>query len=282
MQLAYHYIRVSGRGQVDGDGPDRQRDAIKQFCEAHGLAFAGEFFDEAVSGTKEGMDRPAFSKMLIEADIQRAVIVVERMDRLARDLLVSEMLLRECRTRGIKVFCADQGQLIDIASDEGDPTRKLIRQVLAAVAEWGKSELVRKLRHARERVKRERGRCEGTIPYGELPGETRILALIIQFHRNRQWSVNQIAEALNLHGFRTRRGSLWDYKNVYRAILNFNRKKDKNLRSIHLTGRRKKPARDIHSIHQGKRRPIRRRRCPAQGEVRDPVSSGNEQREAGI
>jgi len=36
------------------------------------------------------------------------------MDRLARCLMTQEFLLAECRKRGLKVYSADQGQLIDM------------------------------------------------------------------------------------------------------------------------------------------------------------------------
>src|SRR5204863_235004 len=104
--------------------------------------------------------------------------VVERLDRLARDLMVSEFLLKELRIRGIKVFATDQGALIDMANNEGDPTRKLIRQIIAALSEWEKSQLVLKLRVARERKRKQTGRCEGPLPYGSITAERIILDTI--------------------------------------------------------------------------------------------------------
>lgn len=185
MGEVYTYIRVSSRGQLDGDGPDRQRDAIAAFCAAHGLKPVGEFFERAVRGDTEGMDRPAFSDM-IERTVNLAknghpieAIVVERMDRLARDLMVSEVLLAECRKHKLKVYAADQGNLVDMAGDGGDPTRVLIRQIMAALAQWEKAALVKKLRLARERKKALTGWCGETRPYGALEGEKEILDLIL-------------------------------------------------------------------------------------------------------
>src|SRR5690349_9352258 len=165
------YIRVSSRGQIDGDGPERQRESIQRFCGAHGLQLVCEAFEQ-VSGTIEGLAREAFSEMIEMIDKRKQsdpihAVVVERMDRLARDLMVSEILLSELRKRGIKVFCVDQGTLTDMASNDGDPTRKLLRQMLGAIAEWEKSQLVMKLRIAREHVKATKGRCEGAKPFGQ-------------------------------------------------------------------------------------------------------------------
>lgn len=218
---AYRYIRVSGRGQLNGDGPERQRDACDKFFAQHGLEFAGELFDKAVSGKREGMDRPAFREFIETHDAHVAqgltpigVIVVERMDRLARDLMVSEMLLRECRERGIKVFACDHEATIDLASDDGDPTRKLLRQFMAALAEWQKSELVLKLAKARERIRRTKGRCEGPRPYGSTAGEQQMIKQIVSL-REAPMTFAGVADFLNESGFRAPKDRAWDRKMVF-------------------------------------------------------------------
>lgn len=213
----FGYLRVSGRGQVDGDGPERQRQAIKSFCEAHRLTFIREYFEGAISGTVEGIDRPQFFRMLEEIELAKicgsSAIIVERMDRLARDLMVQEFIIAECHKRGIKVFSADQGALIDMVEDSGDPTRKLIRQILGALAEWEKSQLVLKLRVARQRVKAKTGRCEGRKFYGETAVERRILKLALDtFSAVPDYGVT--ARLLNEGGFKTRYGKKWTRQNT--------------------------------------------------------------------
>jgi len=203
------YIRVSSKGQMEGDGPARQVDAIKTFCASHKLNIIWSYTEEGVSGTVEAMDREVFSEMIcyIERckDSGKPVeaVVVERLDRLARDLMVSEILLKELRTRGIKVFAADQGALIDMANNEGDPTRKLIRQIIGALAEWEKSQLVLKLRLARERKKRQGFRMCGNIPYGKTVNERTILGLM-KLWRSQGFSFERISALLNESDFKTR------------------------------------------------------------------------------
>lgn len=217
------YIRVSGRGQLDGDGPERQRDSCAAFCKEHNVGLSKEFFERGVSGTVEGMDRPEFLNMMEHVSMDSSVIgiVVERLDRLARDLMVSEMLLKECRDRGIKVFSADIG-LVDQATNEGDPSRKLIRQVIGAVAEFAKSELVMKLSKARHRIKQQTGRCEGRKPYGARPGEQTILSAI-RGYVSINLSLEKIAGILNDSGFRTRYGKAWTRQNVGSIIVSSNK-----------------------------------------------------------
>jgi DNA invertase Pin-like site-specific DNA recombinase len=171
------------------------------------------------------VDRPGFLKLMEDSDRDREAgdttercIVVERMDRLARDLMVSEMLLRECRKRGIKVFSADQG-LVDISSNDGDPSRKLIRQIMGAVAEWEKSVLVKKLYAARRRRAAERGQCEGPKPFG-LGGvrEKRIVQRMQMLQITSADTFSQIAEKLNAEGHKTRFGHRWTKGAVYAVL----------------------------------------------------------------
>jgi DNA invertase Pin-like site-specific DNA recombinase len=216
------YLRVSGKGQVDGDGPERQHDKIKDFCTAHGLHIVESAYEKAVSGTVEAMDRPIFSlvmERITRGDLAIGAIVVERMDRLARDLMVQEFLLKECRARGIKVFSADFGTTDDMASNDVDPTRVLIRQVLGALAQWEKAQIVAKLAAARNRIKASGQRCEGNRPYGSKPGEAAVMNVMLELYATGMGFAS-IAGMLNSGGFTTRSGSVWTGPKVYDIIRN--------------------------------------------------------------
>lgn len=212
------YTRVSSKGQVDGDGPTRQSEAIRKFCGDHNLKLV-TLFHEEISGTTEL--REEFSRMIefIEDVKDIDAVAVERMDRLARDLMVSEFLLKELRTRKIKLFAVDQGVLIDLASDDGDPTRKLIRQILAALSEWEKSQLVLKLRLARERKTRLTGWQPGTRPFGDTPAELRTLNIIKNF-LSRGMTQDRIAQLLNEAGLPTRFGKKWSQQKLSEMLKN--------------------------------------------------------------
>ena len=43
---AVSYVRVSGKGQADGDGPERQRLAIDRFAKSSGLVLLEEFLEK--------------------------------------------------------------------------------------------------------------------------------------------------------------------------------------------------------------------------------------------
>lgn len=210
---AVSYLRVSGKGQIDGDGFPRQREAITRYAKAAGLVLVDEYRDEGVSGTKELDDREGLSDLLarIRSNGVR-VVLVERADRLARDLIVGELILNQFRDLGVKVIAADSGTELSAGGDD-DPTRTLIRQVLGAVSQFEKAVIVSKLKAARVRKRRAEGRCEGRKPFGTRPGEAEIVERILKLRRKPRGGVRlsfaAIAERLNVEGMKTRTGKPW-------------------------------------------------------------------------
>src|SRR5262245_46264300 len=110
MAKAISYLRVSGKAQIDRDGFTRQHDTIVRYAKGAGYQVVDEFRDEGVSGTKELEAREGLSELfaLIRANGVR-VVLVERADRLARDLMVSEVILAEFRKLKVKVIAAADG-----------------------------------------------------------------------------------------------------------------------------------------------------------------------------
>jgi len=169
----------------------------------------------------QALDRPALASLLDDsANNDHAVkaIIVEKLDRLARDLMVQEVILRDFQRRGVNLISATEGS--DLLSE--DPTRKLIRQMFGAVAEYDKSMLVMKLRAARERVKAKTGKCDGRKGYYETDHGKTVLARIKQLKRKRRdmkpLSSTDIAEALNREGLMTLTGKAWTGGNVAAAM----------------------------------------------------------------
>jgi DNA invertase Pin-like site-specific DNA recombinase len=88
------------------------------------------------------------------------VVIVEDASRFARELMTQELGILALMKRGVRVLTANGDDL----TDESDPSRKMMRQIAGAFAEYEKARLVAKLRAARNRVRAERGRCEGRKP----------------------------------------------------------------------------------------------------------------------
>jgi DNA invertase Pin-like site-specific DNA recombinase len=212
---AVTYLRVSGLGQVGGDGFARQREAVGIRAKDLGLEIGEEFRDEGVSGTAPLQDRPGLAALVEHVARERAgTVLVERSDRLARDLIEGELILREFRTLGVRVIEAEGGH--DLTAGEGNPTATLVRQVLSAVAEFEKSALVAKLRAARDRKKRNGGHGVGTYRFGQHPGrpwEVETLERIKELRKVRpgrkRMPLREVAAVLNAEGRESRSGRLW-------------------------------------------------------------------------
>lgn len=192
---AFTYLRVSGKGQISGDGFPRQRETVQKFAKRNQIEIVREFRDEGVSGTKDAFDRDGLTDLLvaIKANGVRTVLV-ERADRLARDLMVSEILLDEFRKLEVTVIEAESG--LDLTVHNQDPTRVLMRQMLAAISQWEKSCIVQKLRASRVRIRKTKGKCEGRKPFGESAEESTVIQRI-QTLRSKGKTIKAIADCLN-------------------------------------------------------------------------------------
>ncbi|NOS67366.1 MAG: recombinase family protein [Candidatus Peribacteraceae bacterium] len=167
MKRVFAYLRVSTAHQLDGYGFDRQKEACQKLAELKGWSIV-RAFEEQESGSVDSMDRPKLTEALNLCGEQYDTILVERVDRIARDLVVAELFFRECKKRGVKIYSADTGE--ELVDAQGDPTRKLIRQILGALAEWDKSQTCKKLQAGRRRKKHETGKpCGGSYPFGDHP-----------------------------------------------------------------------------------------------------------------
>ena len=220
---AFAYLRVSGKGQIDGDGFDRQRDKIRQWAARHGVEIAREFIEAGISGTSDLDNRPALSELFAALTSNGCrTVLVERSDRLSRDLMVGEVLLAEFRKFGVRVIECEDGRELTI-DDPDNPTGTMVRQILAVIAQFEKTSIVSKLRKARARKRAETGRCEGAKPFGHFPGEAAAIAEMRRLRRKpvgkeKRMSFARIAAWLDEAGYKTRTGAPWAAETV-RQIL---------------------------------------------------------------
>ena len=218
---AYAYLRVSGKGQVQGHGFDRQLETIRKFCDSATFEIVDEF-KEQVSGTKDETERTEFSAMVHE--ILRdgvSTIIVESLDRLAREYRIQEQLLIYLASKNITLIAANTGEDITSAITS-DPMKKAMVQMQGIFAELDKSLLVKKLRKSRERIRKVQGKCEGRKGYAESNPE--LLGLIRKLRRKPRSSImkrmtfDQVAERLNEDGKRAANGKPFT-GNTVRGIL---------------------------------------------------------------
>ena len=217
---AVAYLRTSSAANVgsDKDSDKRQREAIQRYAKATGYEVVGEFFDAAVSGADPIETRSGFGALLdtIEGNGVR-VVIVEDASRFARDLITQELGILSLIKRGVCVLTSSGDDL----TQSDDPTRKLMRQVAGAFAEYERARLVSKLRHARDR-KRERGeRVEGRTPahvlYPEATAEAKRLRRASPKTGERR-SFRDIAETLATAGLVTKAGKPFAPTSIKRMV----------------------------------------------------------------
>ncbi len=204
MMKAHAYLRVSGKGQVDGDGFPRQLKAVREYAAAHDIKIVNVYREEGVSGTKESMDRAAWADMMTTLHSNGVrTIIIEKLDRLARDLMVQEATIADLQKHGFTLISIAEPDLMAT-----DPTRILMRQLMGAVAQYDKSQIVLKLRGARVRKRAKEGRCEGRKPFGYFDGETDAVGRMKAL-RSEGLGFDRIAARLNADHVPTRTGKLW-------------------------------------------------------------------------
>ena len=208
---AYAYLRVSGKGQAEGDGFTRQEEDIRRYAKKNRIEIVQVFKEEGVSGKKGEADRPAFQEMVSEIlkDGVRTVIV-EGLDRLAREYRIQETLIVYLASKGITLISARTEENVTEAV-MSDPMRKALVQIQGVFSELEKNLLVRKLRVARERKRKETGKCEGRKSYQEAMPE--VVREIKRLRRKKmampRMAYTKIADELNRQGYKTMTGKKW-------------------------------------------------------------------------
>jgi DNA invertase Pin-like site-specific DNA recombinase len=205
MTKTFAYLRVSGKGQEAGDGYTRQLQSINQYAATNDFKVVRIFKERGVSGEKELKDRPAFMEMLTALHSNGVkTILIERLDRLARNLSVQESILAELKRHDFELISVEEPDLL-----KDDPYRVMFRQFQGAISQAEKANIVLKLRGARQRMKARTGRCEGRKPYGANGGEQANIAHLKEL-RASGMAYDRIAATLNCEGVPTRTaGKKW-------------------------------------------------------------------------
>ena len=207
MINAVAYYRTSSATNVgdDKDSQRRQREAIKEYAIRSGITVEFDAYDAAVSGSDPIDTRPGFLALLdycAAHDVR--MILVENATRFARDLLVQMTGHALLKQRGIDLVPVDAPTYFTDPS----PTAVLIQQILGAVTQFERAGLVHKLRHARDAVRANTGRCEGRKP---APAPALLLA---QSLRGKQYSLRQIAAELSQAGYQAPSGNAYSASSV--------------------------------------------------------------------
>ena len=219
---AVGYTRVSTAEQIHGFCLDVQTAAIRQWARSSNARLIGLISDEGVSGSNglESREGLAEARALLEGDVAD-VLVVYRLDRLARDLILQETTIERLRLRGRDVVSVTEP---DVSGS--DPTRVLIRQVLGALAQYERALIKARMTAGREAKRQAGGYAGGRPPYGykaegrELVANDAEQKVIAEAQRLRDQgrSLREIADELAGRGLEPRSGSRWHPTQVARLV----------------------------------------------------------------
>ncbi|MBI1912125.1 MAG: recombinase family protein [Deltaproteobacteria bacterium] len=219
-KMVVAYCRVSTLEQKKkGYGINIQIRDASLFAERNGLLVERFYKDEAVSGVKE--DRKELRRLMKACNKGKiGVLILPSLDRLSREVRISENLFYEFKKLGVKVLIADMPQY------NGESKDVLMRQILAAVAEENRRGIIERLLKGRqERVRK--GRFPGgNLPYGYMrdnkrvvinPSEAELIRMIFSLEVD-GYKGQKIADELNSRGYALRNGRNWTQRQICRIL----------------------------------------------------------------
>lgn len=215
MTHAILYARFSPRRDADKCASiESQLEDMLRHCAAVGWDVRSTFEDRALSG--KDMGRPGLWAAL--GALQPGdVLLVRNLDRLARGVMLSEILQREVAKRHARVVSVS-GE----GTQDDSPEAVMIRQIFQVMAEFNRAQIAART-SAKMLLHQAQGRRMGSVshrPYGWAPDpedparmvpdrRERALKTAIFCLWRRNWTGEQIARSLNGMGLLGRGDTPW-------------------------------------------------------------------------
>ena len=229
MKKCVIYKRTSSLTNC-GDGKDshqRQEQICTEYCKSNNLLVQSVFYDEGISGKVSVFNRNAFRDLYLyclENNVK--IVVFESISRFSRDLYELEVAYRKLTSEGITLISVNEGDF------EDDRVSKLQRQIISAISEYQREEIVFNLSVARNRKKvrnkdsgyitlKGQGKCEGRKSHKEINSE---LVVLVKKLRRKNWktkkqmSYRKISDYLFENGYANERGNQYDAKSISRMV----------------------------------------------------------------
>lgn len=216
------YCRVSTLEQKKkGFGIDIQIRDVTLFADLHNLFVQKFYKDEGESGIKE--DREGLKRLMKDCQAGRvAVVILPSLDRLSREVRIAENLFHEFQKLRIKILIADMPQY------NGERKDILIRQILEAISEENRREIIERLLKGRQERIRKGLFPGGNLPYGYIRKNMTIVidvqeAEIVReiYALSSQGLTEQaISDKLHVSGYVRRNGKPWTQRQVCRILWN--------------------------------------------------------------
>ena len=218
------YLRVSTDAQAGEDrfGLESQTEAIRNFAKGQGYDLVSWYTDAGVSGGT--LERPELQRLLEDSRTgQFQVVLVAKMDRVARDLMAQLWLEKELLRSDVEIVSVAEpfrGQ---------DATNRLFRQIIGAFAEFEKARIADRMSGGRK-VKASQGKyAGGGTPLGYkaqrgvgkyLLDPDKAVAVKRTFEMaDEGLNLQEIADRLNQEGLSTAHGDTFHRTQVRRILL---------------------------------------------------------------
>jgi DNA invertase Pin-like site-specific DNA recombinase len=213
MKKIVSYIRVSTQKQgMFGLGMEAQQKAVQQYLAEQGSELIAEFV-EVESGRKTDKQRPELAKALEACKKHKAVLVVAKLDRLARNVHFISGLMES----KVKFLALDMPE-----------ANELTLHVMAAFAEHEAKRISERTKAALA-VAKERGVKLGTAGAANLQPNIELrqqqaqafaesLSGIFEGFKLRELTQRQMVAELNQLGIKTARGGSWSLVQVQRIL----------------------------------------------------------------
>lgn len=220
MIKAVSYSRFSSHNQRT-ESIDAQQRAIYKYIAENQYTPVGDYVDEALTGTNT--QRPGFQSMLDDA--QKGlfdVVIVHKMDRLSRDVYDALDVQRKLALYGVRIESV-------IERFEETPEGQLQKVIQLGVGQYYSQNLAREVVKGLKENAYKTMHNGGIPPYGfDVDSETKkyvinedeASGIRIMFEKIIQgWSYRELAEYLNLLGYRTKIGNKFSATSSFYDIL---------------------------------------------------------------
>lgn len=164
IRRAALYVRVSTEEQaLRGSSIEAQVDALKEYCEKHGIKIMDIYADEGISGAKPPLKRPALKRLLEDVEAGKIdIILFTKLDRWFRS--VKEYFKVQETLEDNKVYWNAIQESYDTSSANG----QMAVTIFLAVAQNERDRTAERIKVVLEHKRKNKEACFGgqAIPFG--------------------------------------------------------------------------------------------------------------------
>lgn len=225
MILGYCRVSTDAQGQDDRTSLQEQERVIRGLAMAQGITqFDIQIYiDNGVSGSMSLSRRPEGQKLFDDAK-RGDTVVASKLDRLFRDSLDAQFCYKSFVDRGIDLIVFDMG----IEPVTRDGMSKFFYTMLSAFADLERSRIAERMKDGRRLKKEKGGHIGGDAPYGYTKVGTGRAAMLVRNEKEQEflaaleslkhYHLADIWREINARGYRTRKGTQFDKKALYKLL----------------------------------------------------------------